>query len=503
MVDVRLVNYIQASLSRKIPVNQIKTALKSRGWRDADINDAINAATQKTIPQKTMQKTSGVAQQPTKQISKSSPQKKPPLKFPKQPIKNQAPLNLPRTFQKSPVKKAPLKFSAQKISPKFPRQPVHKFAPQQFPTQKPKKKEFHLPKNLLIISIGAILTLIIIIVILFLVLRGSSSISDEELSKGVSVDLKQNKDIKFNIDEEEHKITANSILENSVSLTILSTTITITLEIGDIKKIDFEHDGTYDLSIKLNSIENGKANILVKRISEKCVEDWDCTDWTECVNEQQTRECTDLNDCGSDDDKPDEIQECEVIFTCDELGGILCNLTQICNGTIENSSDGDCCVGECIENQTEGNETETEIGAIDCGTDMDCFIENAENCTPSNLIFESDSSNSTWTQLDTFYFEIKGYEGDECGVDAELTDSSGSFTEAGRTALNETGKNETEIDEIEQDINDELESATGNTGTCDYPTSDLVDVLETMDSNGYFELSSEEITEYGCTGDLF
>jgi len=41
-----------------------------------------------------------------------------------------------------------------------------------------------------------------------------------------------------------------------------------------------------------------------------CVESWSCTDWSECLNETQTRTCTDANACGTTVDKPLESQSC-------------------------------------------------------------------------------------------------------------------------------------------------------------------------------------------------
>jgi len=43
-----------------------------------------------------------------------------------------------------------------------------------------------------------------------------------------------------------------------------------------------------------------------------CAEDWSCTGWSTCVEEIQTRTCTDLNDCGTTVNKPTESQDCEV-----------------------------------------------------------------------------------------------------------------------------------------------------------------------------------------------
>lgn len=41
-----------------------------------------------------------------------------------------------------------------------------------------------------------------------------------------------------------------------------------------------------------------------------CVPEWDCSDWLDCINGQQKRVCVDINKCGDNTDKPDEVQEC-------------------------------------------------------------------------------------------------------------------------------------------------------------------------------------------------
>ncbi len=43
---------------------------------------------------------------------------------------------------------------------------------------------------------------------------------------------------------------------------------------------------------------------------ETCTEDWSCTEWSMCVNGEQTRTCTDANACGTTENKPAETQEC-------------------------------------------------------------------------------------------------------------------------------------------------------------------------------------------------
>ena len=45
-------------------------------------------------------------------------------------------------------------------------------------------------------------------------------------------------------------------------------------------------------------------------VPETCEEDWSCTEWSVCADEQQTRACTDQNNCETEENKPAETQAC-------------------------------------------------------------------------------------------------------------------------------------------------------------------------------------------------
>ncbi len=45
--------------------------------------------------------------------------------------------------------------------------------------------------------------------------------------------------------------------------------------------------------------------------STVCIENWDCTDWSDCKKKSQDRTCTDLNSCGTTNQKPEETQTCK------------------------------------------------------------------------------------------------------------------------------------------------------------------------------------------------
>lgn len=68
---------------------------------------------------------------------------------------------------------------------------------------------------------------------------------------------------------ENHTVTVDSIVNGSVTITVASTPQEITLNVGEIKKVDVDADGTYDISVKLNSIANKVyASLTITKISE-------------------------------------------------------------------------------------------------------------------------------------------------------------------------------------------------------------------------------------------
>ncbi len=443
MVDPRLVRYIQTSLLRNIPIEQIKNNLYSKGWKDTDINEAINLANQK--------RPINFSQNPRKQIPRQNTQRLRPIQ------------NI--SFRK------PISEKTKEVKPKI---------------------------NLIFVFAG-IFGLLLISLIVFLIVRNSSIISDEKLSQGISLNLKEDKEIKFKINEDEHSLKINSISGNSVNLVVQSDPVVVKLNVGESKKIDFEKDGVYDFYIKLNNILEGKADIVLRKISEECLEDWNCGDWTTCEGGSQSRVCEDLNDCNTEKDKPEEVQDCELILNCSEKGGVLCIGTEICNGTITNSSNGDCCLGECKE---------IELETIDCGTDIDCLINASQKCHPANLTynFTIDMSVLGWIQSHSFYYEIKGIEKERCEFYQELLFVNGSYTESARQSFkDEQGIDDEEIDILEQERNNELETTIGDTGLCKYPLSSygLQEYLTNIKEGTFSSFSEEELTEYQCAGEIY
>jgi subtilisin family serine protease len=91
----------------------------------------------------------------------------------------------------------------------------------------------------------------------------------EELYKGYTKDLSKKDKIKFyDKNYKEHLLTIENIKENYVNITIQSTVIQLFLGIGQSAKINLTSSNYYDLFVKLNKIENNKADLTIQTINE-------------------------------------------------------------------------------------------------------------------------------------------------------------------------------------------------------------------------------------------
>ena len=78
-------------------------------------------------------------------------------------------------------------------------------------------------------------------------------------------------------------------------------------------QIEPNPSGSFDISLD-SSIGEGI-------IDPSCTEDWICTDWNDCSNSLQSRNCNDNNNCDTNENKPEEQQACEIIFKTNAING--------------------------------------------------------------------------------------------------------------------------------------------------------------------------------------
>ncbi|MBN2043259.1 MAG: lamin tail domain-containing protein, partial [Candidatus Aenigmarchaeota archaeon] len=108
----------------------------------------------------------------------------------------------------------------------------------------------------------------------------------------------------------------------------------------------------------------------------QCEESWVCSGWGDCTDGTEERECTDLNSCGSEKNKPEESREC-----------FLCNIT--C-GTCEELSNSECLCETIIPCEGNGLCEEGEQGEPDCPgcDDNDACTNDYYNYTEESCSYE-------------------------------------------------------------------------------------------------------------------
>ena len=93
-------------------------------------------------------------------------------------------------------------------------------------------------------------------------------INDDDFEEGHSQELSEKQRMKVTIDSETHYVGVVDIIGDEAVINITSDPIQITLDVGEDAKVDATNDSRYDLYIKLNGINNSKANLTVESINE-------------------------------------------------------------------------------------------------------------------------------------------------------------------------------------------------------------------------------------------
>jgi len=74
----------------------------------------------------------------------------------------------------------------------------------------------------------------------------------------------------------------------------------------------FYHSSSPGLSVFIIGTKGGAPELAPTGAAIVCEESWSCTEWSECIDDMQTRTCTDSSNCGTTVNKPTESQACEV-----------------------------------------------------------------------------------------------------------------------------------------------------------------------------------------------
>jgi hypothetical protein len=90
-------------------------------------------------------------------------------------------------------------------------------------------------------------------------------------------------------------------------------------EDGDCVEEEANEENETDETEETETISESESfftGATVETTEEICSPDWSCTEWSECINETQSRTCEDINSCGSEEGKPAILQSCVLPETC-------------------------------------------------------------------------------------------------------------------------------------------------------------------------------------------
>ncbi len=95
----------------------------------------------------------------------------------------------------------------------------------------------------------------------------SSGIYYSNLEDGLTKTLYKNSNVAFKLTK-PHNLKVLNIGSDSVEIRIMSNLIYVTLSVGEEKEFSIDKEGYYDLYLKLNSIENNKITLTIKKIDK-------------------------------------------------------------------------------------------------------------------------------------------------------------------------------------------------------------------------------------------
>ncbi|MBD3354481.1 hypothetical protein GF361_00670 [Candidatus Woesearchaeota archaeon] len=89
---------------------------------------------------------------------------------------------------------------------------------------------------------------------------------------------------------------------------------TVDVYLAGIKTVEFSYFNSItnkkDINIPASKRKDISTAAAKAAINRSCTPNWNCSDWSECVDGEQTRVCTDLNGCGREEKKPAEKRSC-------------------------------------------------------------------------------------------------------------------------------------------------------------------------------------------------
>jgi|SRR3989338_8231699 len=148
--------------------------------------------------------------------------------------------------------------------------------------------------------------------------------------------------------------------------------------------------------------------------------------------------------------------------------------------------------------QNISNETNEGVSAaiIECGTDIDCFIDETYKCNLANLTYDFTVNLLGWIQDHSYYYEMKGGQSNSCVLYIKIKNVSGSYDDARIQHFLGNNMTQDEINQQEQEINGALRTTIGSNWTYTLKQKKLtqmfIDLKSGNFSSGDFGVSTKE-----------
>ena len=98
--------------------------------------------------------------------------------------------------------------------------------------------------------------------------KGTHAVAKEQFALGFTKQLSVKQRIKVQVGSANHHVGVTGLTATAATINISSDPQQAVLSIGDERKFEVSGDNYYDIFVKLNSIENNKADVTIKSINE-------------------------------------------------------------------------------------------------------------------------------------------------------------------------------------------------------------------------------------------
>lgn len=260
-----------------------------------------------------------------------------------------------------------------------------------------------------------------------------------------------------------HRISIEDAMPNqllgeitSIKILIQSTPLRVTLDRGEPKEIDLDNDDLLDIRLIFIGVSEGRANVFIIELDKPaCEEDWKCSDWTSCDNGERTRVCSDKNNCETVLDKPDTEDD---------------------------------CVSSPVVTECKG---------------WDCFIDKSKDCELSNLTDTVSAVVFGANITSTTHYKVSEEDSDLCEFEFERGEQNMRYTYEAVQQFFSQGYNVSEVEQLEKNYNDLLDSLEGTDSVCFVNSNELYEFLSKLRDGNLNGTASCDLDTGSCdfTGD--